>query len=215
LFLDAEGYLITSTSAGSGRNQYNLKSKKWVDYLPGQKVPYDCGGCHTTGYSPVGHLGGLEGITGTWEFEGVQCEACHGPGALHAATSRKEEITIDREICLQCHGTEPLDIVPVKDVFLSPYTEANQLMKSKMKDMACTDCHNPHPPSEKSIKQSCGTCHSKIAAVYGESYMYAKRVTCIDCHMPPAGAVAEGDAGTFHGDLKSHIFFIERRTPGI
>ena len=51
LFLDQNGYLITSSAAGQGKNQYNLKTKTWVDYFPGQKIPYNCGRCHTTGFS--------------------------------------------------------------------------------------------------------------------------------------------------------------------
>jgi hypothetical protein len=209
LFLDEEGYLITSIATGSGRNQYNVKSRTWVDYLPGQKVPYDCGGCHTTGYSPEDHQDGLIGITGAWEFDGVQCEACHGPGALHATTSRKEDIGTGRNACIKCHGAGVLDVIPLEGVFLAPYTEANQLLKSAMKDMSCVDCHDPHSSSEKSTKKTCKQCHQKIAIKYDQSYMHKLGVACTDCHMPPAGVVAEGNTGTFEGDLRSHIFKVD------
>ncbi len=209
LFLDKNGYLITSTSRGDGRNQYNLKSKRWVDYKAGERVPYDCGMCHTTGYSPEGHQDGLEGIKGRWKFDGVQCEACHGPGALHIQSSLKRDIKIDRTICIRCHSIDPLDAIPVNDVFLAPYTEVNQLMKSKMKKFKCVNCHNSHRSSEKSIKQSCESCHQKIALRYENSYMHRVGVKCIDCHMPQAGLIAEGDRETFTGDLKSHLFRID------
>ena len=211
LFLDRKGYLITSTSAGDGKNQYNLKSKKWSDYLPGQKIPYDCGRCHTTGYSSEGHQNGLEGIIGTWKFDGIQCEVCHGPGANHASSTSKADIKVNRYICSQCHGTEPLDVIPLNGVFLAQYTEVNQLLKSRMKSFSCVVCHNPHLSAQKSIKRSCETCHQKIAEEYRESYMYKVGVTCIDCHMPPAGMIAEGETKTFHGDFKSHIFRIDHR----
>ncbi len=186
-FLDKNGYLITSTG----------------------RVPYDCGGCHTTGYSDQGRQNGLEGIIGTWHYDGVQCEACHGPGAKHAASSDKSDIEIDKDICSKCHSTGHTDIVPLKGGFLAPYTEANQLKMSEMGSFACVDCHNPHYPSEKSIVQTCESCNEKAAAVYKESYMYRFNVTCIDCHMPPAGMVAKGDTKTFRGDLRSHIFKIK------
>lgn len=211
LFLDQNGYLITSSIAGQGKNQYDLKSKTWVDYFRGQKVPYSCGGCHTTGFSVDGHQNGLEGIIGTWKFEGVQCEVCHGPGALHAQSSLKADIKIDRNICSQCHGTKPLDVIPLQGVFLAPYTEADQLMKSGMRQFACVVCHNPHLPAGNSIKQSCESCHQKTMAAYRGSYMYKLGVKCIDCHMPPAGIIAEGDAKTFDGDFKSHLFKIDHR----
>ena len=211
LFLDKKGYLITSTPAGKGKNQYNLNSKKWVDYLPGQKTPYDCGGCHTTGYSPHGHQNGLEGIVGTWQFEGVQCEGCHGPGAAHAASTKKSDIKIIKTVCVGCHGIKSLDLIQLKGVFLEPYTEENQLLKSRMKNLLCTVCHNPHLDAEKSIKQNCESCHRKASERYRESYMFQKGIICTDCHMPPAGIVATGDPKIFRGDLKSHIFAIDPR----
>ena len=211
LFLDQNGYLITSTTAGQGKNQYNLKTKTWVDYFTGQKIPYNCGGCHTTGFSTEGRQNGLEGVMGTWKFEGVQCEVCHGPGALHAQSSLKTDIKTDRNICSHCHGTKPLDVIPLQGVFLAPYTEANQLMKNSMRTFTCIVCHNPHLPADKSIKRSCESCHQKTAAEYKGSYMYKLGVKCIDCHMPPAGIIAEGDAKTFDGDFKSHLFKIDHR----
>ena len=211
LFLDRKGYLVTSTATGYVKNQYNLKSKNWVDYLAGQKVPYNCGRCHTTGYLSEGHQDGLEGIIGTWKFEGIQCEVCHGPGANHAASALKSDIKVDIYICSQCHGTEPLNVIPLDGVFLAQYTEVNQLLKSRMKSFSCVVCHNPHLSAQKSIKRSCETCHQKIAEEYKESYMFKVGVTCIDCHMPLAGMIAEGDEKTFRGDFKSHLFKVDHR----
>lgn len=209
LYLDRKGYLVTSTTAADGRNQYNVQSRKWINSLSGDRVPYDCGSCHTTGYSPVGHQAGLPGIVGTWQFDGVQCEACHGPGSRHIRTSLKSDIITDRNICATCHETRPLDMVPVNGVFLAPYTEKNQLLKSTMKDMACIECHDPHRSAGTSIRRTCESCHKRIAEIYADSYLSKVGVTCIDCHMPPAGLLAEGDAKKFRGDLKSHLFRID------
>ncbi len=211
LFLDKNGYLITSTRVGEGKNQYNLGTRKWVDYLPGQKIPSHCGECHTTGFSSEGHQDGLEGIVGTWKFEGVECEACHGPGSVHVKSGLKADIKSESSICIGCHGLKPLDVIPVEGVFISPYTEVNQLRKSGMAALSCSDCHNPHRSAEKSIKQPCDTCHQKAASDYKESYMHRVGVKCIDCHMPPAGMVAEGDKKAFRGDLKSHLFKVDHR----
>ena len=77
-FVDRNGYLITSAKNGSkAKTQYNLENDSWSDYLPGEKKPYDCAFCHTTGYSLEGHQNGLLGIVGTWEEDGIGCEACH------------------------------------------------------------------------------------------------------------------------------------------
>lgn len=213
LFLDMNGYLITDTLSGKGKNQYNLKDKKWVDYLPGEKLPYDCGRCHTTGYSSEGHQDGLAGIIGIWKFDGVQCEACHGPGAVHASSNLKADINVDGNVCSRCHESKPPETIQLRDGFLTPYSEVNQLMKSKMRNFACADCHNPHLSSEHSIKQPCEGCHQKIAAIFKESYKSKMGIKCIDCHMPPAGVIAEGNPALFRGDLKSHLFKIDHTKP--
>lgn len=211
LFLDKNGYLVTATSTSGGKSQYNVQSAQWVDYLPGQKVSYNCGRCHTTGYSPEGRQNGLEGIGGTWKFDGVQCEVCHGPGGEHVRSTLESDIMIDTNICLNCHGTEPLDVISMNGIFLSQYTEANQLLASKKKDFACSDCHNPHSRAEESIKQGCAQCHEDKEAEYTGSLMDKVGVTCVDCHMPPAGVIAEGDPESFRGDFRSHLFHIDYR----
>ena len=86
LFVDNDGYIVTGDAV-----QYNFYNRavglgdEWVPYLSGEQKPYDCGACHTTGYSPQGNQGGLPGIVGSWAEPGVQCEECHGPGSLHAS----------------------------------------------------------------------------------------------------------------------------------
>lgn len=64
----------------------------------------DCVSCHVTGYgrpggSTVSHVGKLEN---------VQCEACHGPGELHAASGGDTSlITLKpaESVCKSCHHT--------------------------------------------------------------------------------------------------------------
>jgi hypothetical protein len=207
LFLDRSGHLITTTGLGPGENQYNVQSKQWVDSAPGEKVVYDCGRCHTTGYSPRGHQNGLEGIQGRWKFEGVQCEACHGPGKEHTRTTLKRDLRGGIE-CRTCHGTPPYDRIPMKGVFFAPYTEANQLLNSPKRNFRCVECHNPHLPAERSITQKCTQCHEAIAQEYRGSLMHRAGVTCEDCHMPPAEVIPHENPATFEGDFKSHLFRI-------
>ncbi len=77
IFVDSDGYVIT----GSQQDQtaWSVWDRDWNPYHPGDQLSMDCGQCHTTGYNPDGHQGGLSGITGTWAEDGVGCEACHGP----------------------------------------------------------------------------------------------------------------------------------------
>lgn len=73
----------------------------------------ECASCHTTGF--------VEGRA-RWEEEGVQCEACHGPGSVHAdeaddaggsinesemeAIRAAINVNPDAEVCGQCHSRE-------------------------------------------------------------------------------------------------------------
>jgi len=211
LFLDRQGYFVTSSESGPGANQFNLRSRHWVDFRPGEKIPYDCGRCHTTGYLPEGHQDGLPGIVGSWRFDGVQCEHCHGPGARHVASRRREDIVTRPANCPSCHSQESTAGIPLVGDFLAPYTEANQLEKSQMRSLGCTGCHDPHRTGEGSQRRSCASCHPKVAELYRESLMEKAGVVCIDCHMPPAGLLAEARPDSLHGDLRSHLFVIRHR----
>ena len=90
-FIGLDGYIITE----GGNNQFNLATGEWVDYHTDEKKPYDCGRCHTTGYQADGHQDGLEGINGQWAEPGIGCEACHGPGSLHARSPTNIPMTVD------------------------------------------------------------------------------------------------------------------------
>jgi hypothetical protein len=108
-FIDQEGYIITGDEDAA--TQYNLENKtlrmddEWVPYYAGEEKPYDCGGCHTTGYIPEGNHDGLPGLIGTWAEDGIGCEECHGPGSNHVNDPYQVSATIDRdsELCGQCH----------------------------------------------------------------------------------------------------------------
>lgn len=208
LFLDRQGFLVTSSGSGPGANQFNLQGRHWVDFRPGEKVPYDCGRCHTTGYAGEGHQDGLPGIVGTWRLDGVQCEHCHGPGARHTRSSLRQDIVTRPDGCASCHRQESKEGIPLVGNFLAPYTEVNQLEKSKMKGLGCTGCHDPHRSGEGSQRRTCASCHPGVAKVYQESLMANARVGCIDCHMPPAGLLAKSRPNSLHGDLRSHLFVI-------
>ncbi|MBK8027082.1 MAG: ammonia-forming cytochrome c nitrite reductase subunit c552 [Chloroflexi bacterium] len=103
--------------------EWDTVTGEWRPYRLADSWPapeYDftqnCAGCHTTG---------LELERGRWQDEGVQCEACHGPGGEHAevaddAGSRPNDeeraeihaaivMSPDAQICGQCHvqGSTP------------------------------------------------------------------------------------------------------------
>lgn len=85
-------------------HRWDVRGKKWA----GESVVdarSQCFGCHVTGYDVA---------TRQWHAPGVTCEACHGPGRLHAQDGGKTKmldlrsLPFERQamICGQCHSEE-------------------------------------------------------------------------------------------------------------
>jgi hypothetical protein len=209
-FIGEDGYIITSPGGEDGKNQYNMMTGTWSDYHPGEVKPYDCGKCHTTGYSEEGHQDGLEGITGAWVFPGIQCERCHGPGAEHVAKGGdKTLIKVDKSaaLCGQCHVRGDSEEIPAKGGFIRHHEQYNEILASPHKTLDCVACHDPHQKAEFSIKTDCTTCHAQAGEDFTGSTMEQTGLTCTDCHMPMATKSAAA-LGPYKGDVKTHLFKI-------
>lgn len=226
-YINQEGFFITGgkdpkTGAEiKGQNQFNLETRKFVDWEAGKEKKYDCGSCHTTGYSKEGNQLGKPGLIGTWKFEGIQCEACHGPGREHAATGDKTKIKIDRTAaaCGTCHRRgDDMTVIPAAGGFIDHREQYQELLKSPHnpdkeakpgEKFSCVTCHKPHRTAGLSIKSeaTCAACHAKAAEDFKDSRMAKAGVTCEDCHMAEAAKTAV-KRGPFEGDLKSHLFKI-------
>ncbi|MBL8951120.1 MAG: cytochrome C [Myxococcaceae bacterium] len=65
----------------------------------------DCIGCHVTGWQAVGGVCRIDKTAGR---EGVGCESCHGPGAVHAEDPTVKNIAKGNEpkVCVGCHDRE-------------------------------------------------------------------------------------------------------------
>ncbi|NWF68134.1 MAG: hypothetical protein HXY40_03530 [Chloroflexi bacterium] len=98
--------------------EWNTQTNSWqalplAPNWPDAAYDWDqnCAACHVTGFEPE---------SGRWEDPGVQCEACHGPGSLHAEIADdiggnpndnelveirgSINIGIDPQVCGQCHA---------------------------------------------------------------------------------------------------------------
>jgi Cytochrome c3 len=212
-YVDLQGYIVTSTGmtkSEAGKNQYNLATGRFVDYNAGKKLPYDCGSCHTTGYSKEGHQDGLPGIVGSWAFSGITCEACHGPGAAHSAGPSKTNIKVDMSpgACGQCHIRGAKDTIPADRGFIQHHEQYNEyLAGAHVGTLECVSCHDPHKRAAISQKLPCSSCHADAERTYSGSAMQRAGVACIDCHMPRAGRSAE-IFSRYEGDVRTHIFKI-------
>jgi len=170
-------------------HRWDVRGKKWV----GESVVDargQCFGCHVTGYDVA---------TRQWHAPGVTCEACHGPGSLHAQDGGKTKmlnlrsLPFERQamICGQCHsdGTDsakvhpfPVGFRPGDDPNKSftraarprPGPKYSEFLPSKHAQMnvICTDCHDPHGPVP-------GTTHQVLKPV---------NKLCTECHVEVAMA---------------------------
>ncbi len=220
LFVDQNGYVITD--GGEAGSQWNFDndaaglSGGWAPHHPGEQIVMDCAQCHSTGFRADGRQGDLEGIVGTWDFEGVQCEVCHGAGNLHASDPYGQRMVLDRsnQLCGECHARQNPAHIDAEDGFTVQNTQYDQLFNSEHFALQCIACHDPHASSvyadaqlnpEQGIRQVCETCH------WEQTYQNSERhlaLECSDCHMPPAGKSALASLELFVGDLSAHIFSI-------
>jgi Outer membrane cytochrome MtrC/MtrF-like, domains II/IV/Cytochrome c554 and c-prime len=219
-FVDLDGYIVTGDAV-----QYNLETEEWVGYHSDEAIgtkPYDCGPCHTTGYSPVGNQDGLAGMVGTWDEGGIHCEECHGNGSFHVQDPRNVDMVIDRSMsmCGQCHVRGTPFSIPASGGFVKHHEQYNEILGSKHSSLECVQCHDVHktlhpsePNREEAIRVDCESCHWRDADSYVNSDIdhYGQGVECIGCHMPQAAKSAVGVTRILDGDVRSHIFTVNTR----
>lgn len=121
---------------------------------------------------------------------GLQCESCHGPGALHARNKRASAINTFKpdskvplaqrnQVCLGCHESS------TRMAWHAGAHERN--------DVACTSCHKVHRDhgdpvlAKASQPQVCYTCHQQQRADFQKASSHPLRhglMGCSDCHNP-------------------------------
>lgn len=227
-FIGLDGYIITNppgqVDVTDYLNQYNFANPivgndpGWVTYNSGKaNYPYNCGSCHTTGYSPVGNQDGLPGLIGTWAEPGIMCEECHGPGSLHTLNPQGIEMKVvyDSQLCGQCHIRNAPESVDAKGGFIEHHEQYEELFQSKHATIDCVQCHDPHVgviqlrrAELPATRTTCENCHYQQAANQ-EVEIHGRAAQCIDCHMPRVTKSAVGNAATFTGDIRTHLMAID------
>ncbi len=119
---------------------------------------------------------------------GLQCEACHGPGALHARRKKADDINTFKpdsklalpernQICIGCHQG---------DARTAWHASAHERA-----GLACTDCHQMHQAQGDRVlakatqAQVCESCHKQQKAEFQKTSSHPVRqgrMTCSDCH---------------------------------
>jgi hypothetical protein len=246
-FIDREGYLLTDDSEGVN-TQWNLAypvngsaagfvaNENQGTFSPTHRKPYDhaCFVCHTTGPLSLAQNGGRfqdgrPGHAGTWVEEGVQCEACHGPGSRHLPNPAARDLYVDTSgrVCNECHNRpfgQDGSVIQARDGFIENYEQRSELAASGgHANLTCTACHSPHHGTNYDLRNAittqCTDCHANqnMAIHQNKVYVrdgYVEPVTCVSCHMPlatrsagTAGADLVGDLARV-GDTRTHIFRI-------
>jgi hypothetical protein len=224
LFVNHDGYVITDEPGKTGNaeylNQWNFENKElgidaaWVNFQSGaDKLPFDCGSCHTTGYSPQGNQDSLAGLVGTWAQEGVRCEKCHGPGSLHASNPQGFVMRIERDsqTCSACHRRDAGAPISAKNGFIQHDVEYHDLFQGKHAVMECVLCHDPHKgviqlsqAGEQTINLKCEQCHPDEARQQKDPIHLSMQLPCTQCHMPHLIQTAWADTTKFSGDFPTH-----------
>jgi tetratricopeptide (TPR) repeat protein len=168
-----------------------------------------CAECHSTGLTK-----NLDPATGafatTWSSDNVDCEACHGPGSLHAAaptTARLELEAVARSWVITA-GARIAQRVPAGagdreiEVCAVCHSRRTQLSDAYQPGDSLLEAFRP-ALLDAALYQADGQILDEVYE-YGsflQSPMYAAGVTCTDCHDPHSGqarATGNGLCATCH-----------------
>lgn len=243
-FIGLDGYTMTDGLIGVNA-QWNLEipangtTAGWAVYDSSQLEPqpygYGCFVCHTTGPQSLTDNGGFyqnnkPGYEGTWAEEGIQCEACHGPGSRHLPNPAARDLYVDLSgaTCNACHS-RPFgssgSVIQASDGYIQNYQQYPELCASGgHSSFSCNQCHDPHAGTNydraNAIATECTTCHPSVnMAIHdGKTFVngdYVEQLECESCHMPyatksatTASAAFVGNSGATVGDMRTHIFRI-------
>lgn len=151
-----------------------------------------CAGCHdeiSTAFKKNPHFV-LESNRRGWATKA--CEACHGPGSVHAETNLATDIRSPKQmtaaaidaLCLNCHKNQA--------------THVGRVMSSHARNsIACTSCHNMHKKGEESsehqlktnagVNKLCTSCHFDVKASFAKPHKHKvneNAMSCTSCHNP-------------------------------
>jgi len=155
--------------------------------LEARSFEIDCAGCHTS--RPRLEIEPQSGrLRSSWGDIAIDCEACHGPGAAHAAAWARLDSTepmprLERlprraatGVCARCHGGPPAgsDFAPADAGLYVPHlddrigffpdgTASGQIYQAagfaqSACNLHCGDCHEPHGPSLRRFAHEDAMC---------------------------------------------------------
>ena len=187
-----------------------------------------CFNCHTV------HATTSSGFNPLHAELGLGCEACHGPGAAHAANmttkvgkTGKVDLAIYNpaglspsesiDFCGSCHRTSG-DVLQAANKANNPSVvrfQPYRLQKSRCwratqdERLTCVACHDPHQPlnrNDVSYDQHCLSCHTGITTAEhsGKVCPTGAKTQCISCHMPKI------PVASMHGEFTDHFIRVAK-----
>ena len=176
------GILLSSCStfqgANSPRTVIEPASIPGAEYIGMEK----CAVCHAEevqGFRGEPHASFVATAPGGDGPKVEGCEACHGPGSLHAQAPEDESKVLvgNPTRCYKCH-------LDKKAKFSLRYTHPVDNGR-----MACVDCHDPHDEKHaihkaQDINQSCFECHPDIEGPWTFPHQAVEEDGCTVCHDP-------------------------------
>jgi DmsE family decaheme c-type cytochrome len=174
-----------------------------------------CLGCHEDAAEALGP----HDSQGFAKLTSHGCEACHGPGSIHAddpdveanrPTMKGRSAAEKSAICQDCHDGRG-------QFFWSGSTH-------ETRGLACTDCHSVHAAkSEKAqlaasnAMEQCFSCHKNVRADLWKNSHHPIRegkISCADCHNPHGTQTARMVVGESVNEL-CYSCHAEKRGPFI
>ena len=148
----------------------------------------DCLKCHTTGFDKA---------SGKFNWEGVTCEACHGPYKQGHPAAQTMQLPMESTTCRVCHQAAFQE------------WEKSQHAQAKIE---CFDCHRSHTQGLRtgSAETLCAACHNNEQTQFAHSLHGIGGVECGNCHMAKAQKNTAGMTSTAGAQIeaKSHAFVV-------
>jgi hypothetical protein len=146
----------------------------------GEPMGGDCAclSCHTTDF---------DAETGTFDHEGVSCEACHGSYQVgHEVGGASVMLDSDSCVCEDCHSETEHQWEG------SPHAAGN---------IQCISCHDVHSQELRQPDETlCQSCHRTQPADTLHSTHLPNDVLCTDCHFSPVQRQEGLELRTVAGD---------------
>jgi hypothetical protein len=148
----------------------------------------DCLKCHTTGFDKS---------SGKFAWEGVTCEACHGPYKQGHPAAQTMQLPMESTTCRVCHE--------------AAFGEWEKSSHAQQK-IECFDCHRSHTQGLRtgSAETLCAACHNNQQTQLKHSIHGIGGVDCGNCHMAKEQKNTAGGVSTMGAEIeaKSHSFSV-------